>query len=193
MLNYYNSFGESLRKAFFQVVSIITTTGFYGVDFMDWPDFSKAVLLILLLTGACAGSTAGGIKMSRIIIAFKTIKSSIVKLVHPHTVTTVNFEGKRVDEETKSFIAVYVMAFFIILFSVTFVVMAQGHDYETAFSAVLSCFNNVGPALGVVGHSGNYNIFNDVTKILMSLLMLTGRLEIFPVLILFAPSTWKKR
>lgn len=193
VLNYYSNFGESLRKAFFQVVSIITTTGFYGVDFMDWPDFSKAILLVLLLTGACAGSTAGGIKISRLIIGFKIIKSSVTKLVHPHNVTTITFEGKRVDNETSSFIAVYIAAFFAILFGVTFVVMAQGHDYETSFSAVLSCFNNVGPALGMVGHSGNYNIFNDFTKILMSLLMLTGRLEIFPVLILFAPSTWRKK
>lgn len=192
VLHYYNSFGESLRKAFFQVSAIITTTGFYDVDFMDWPDFSRAILLLLLLTGACAGSTAGGIKISRLIISAKVIISSAKQLAHPRSVNSLKFEGKQVDKETRSFISIYMTTFFAILFIATFITMFQGHDYETSFSAILSCFNNVGPALGLVGHSGNYNIFNDFTKIMMSLLMLVGRLEIFPLVILFMPSTWRK-
>lgn len=189
---FYSSFGEAVRKAFFQVASIITTTGFSNVEFMAWPQLSRAVILMLLFTGACAGSTAGGIKISRIAIMAKAVYRSIHQLAHPHEVSCIKFEGKVVDRETRSFVCTYMTVFFLILFISTFFAMLQGHDFETSFSAMLSCFNNVGPALGLVGHSGNYNIFNGSIKLFMSLIMLIGRLEIFPVLILFMPSTWEK-
>ena len=192
VMNYYGSFGDSIRKAFFQVTSVISTTGFSNVEFMNWPQLSRAVILVLLFTGACAGSTAGGIKISRIIIMAKVVYRSIHQLAHPHEVSCIKFEGKVVDRETRSFVCTYMTTFFVILFLSTFVTMFQGHDFETSFSAMLSCFNNVGPALGLVGHSGNYNIFNDGIKLFMSLIMLVGRLEIFPMLILFMPSTWEK-
>ena len=192
VMNYYGSFGDSIRKAFFQVTSVISTTGFSNVEFMNWPQLSRAVILVLLFTGACAGSTAGGIKISRIIIMAKVVYRSIHQLAHPHEVSCIKFEGKVVDRETRSFVCTYMTTFFVILFLSTFTVMFQGHDFETSFSAMLSCFNNVGPALGLVGHSGNYNIFNDGIKLFMSLIMLVGRLEIFPMLILFMPSTWEK-
>ena len=192
VMNYYGSFGDSIRKAFFQVTSVISTTGFSNVEFMNWPQLSRAVILVLLFTGACAGSTAGGIKISRIIIMAKVVYRSIHQLAHPHEVSCIKFEGKVVDRETRSFVCTYMTTFFVILFLSTFAVMFQGHDFETSFSAMLSCFNNVGPALGLVGHSGNYNIFNDGIKLFMSLIMLVGRLEIFPMLILFMPSTWEK-
>ena len=192
VVNYYGSFGDSIRKAFFQVTSVISTTGFSNVEFMNWPQLSRAVILVLLFTGACAGSTAGGIKISRIIIMTKVVYRSIHQLAHPHEVSCIKFEGKVVDRETRSFVCTYMTTFFVILFLSTFAVMFQGHDFETSFSAMLSCFNNVGPALGLVGHSGNYNIFGGGTKLLMSLIMLVGRLEIFPMLILFMPSTWEK-
>ena len=192
VMNYYGSFGDSIRKAFFQVTSVISTTGFSNVEFMNWPQLSRAVILVLLFTGACAGSTAGGIKISRIIIMAKVVYRSIHQLAHPHEVSCIKFEGKVVDRETRSFVCTYMTTFFVILFLSTFAVMFQGHDFETSFSAMLSCFNNVGPALGLVGHSGNYNIFGGGTKLLMSLVMLIGRLEIFPMLILFMPSTWEK-
>lgn len=192
VMNYYGSFGDSIRKAFFQVTSVISTTGFSNVEFMNWPQLSRAIILVILFTGACAGSTAGGIKISRIIIMAKVVYRSIHQLAHPHEVSCIKFEGKVVDRETRSFVCTYMTAFFIILFLSTFAVMFQGHDFETSFSAILSCFNNVGPALGLVGHSGNYNIFGGGTKLLMSLIMLVGRLEIFPMLILFMPSTWEK-
>ena len=188
----YASFGEALRKAFFQVTATISTTGFSNVEFMNWPQLSRAMILVILFTGACAGSTAGGIKISRIIIMAKVVYRSIHQLAHPHEVSCIKFEGKVVDRETRSFVCTYMTTFFVILFLSTFAVMFQGHDFETSFSAVLSCFNNVGPALGLVGHSGNYNIFGGGTKLLMSLIMLVGRLEIFPMLILFMPSTWEK-
>ncbi len=192
VMNYYGSFGDSVRKAFFQVTSVISTTGFSNVEFMNWPQLSRAVILVLLFTGACAGSTAGGIKISRIIIMAKVVYRSIHQLAHPHEVSCIKFEGKVVDRETRSFVCTYMTTFFVILFLSTFVTMFQGHDFETSFSAMLSCFNNVGPALGLVGHSGNYNIFGGGTKLLMSFIMLVGRLEIFPMLILFMPSTWEK-
>lgn len=192
VMNYYGSFGDSIRKAFFQVTSVISTTGFSNVEFMNWPQLSRAVILVLLFIGACAGSTAGGIKISRIIIMAKVVYRSIHQLAHPHEVSCIKFEGKVVDRETRSFVCTYMTTFFVILFLSTFVTMFQGHDFETSFSAMLSCFNNVGPALGLVGHSGNYNIFGGGTKLLMSFIMLVGRLEIFPMLILFMPSTWEK-
>lgn len=192
VIGYYSGFGEAIRKAFFQVTSTVSTTGFSNVEFMNWPQLSRAVILVLLFTGACAGSTAGGIKISRIIIMAKVVYRSIHQLAHPHEVACIKFEGKIVDRETRSFVCTYMTTFFVILFLSTFAVMFQGHDFETSFSAILSCFNNVGPALGLVGHSGNYNIFNEGTKLFMSLIMLIGRLEIFPMLILFMPSTWEK-
>lgn len=189
---YYGDFATALRKAFFQCAAVISTTGFGGVEFMNWPMLCHSVLLVLLFTGACAGSTAGGIKISRIIMAFKMLRKESRRLAHPHEVTTIKFEGKFVDKETRSFIMVYMSAFFVILAISSITIMVMGHDYETAFSAVLSCLNNVGPALGDVGHGGVYNMFNGAEKLFLALLMLTGRLEIFPILILFMPSTWRR-
>lgn len=189
---YYGDFGVAIRKAFFQTGAIISTTGFGGVEFMNWPMLCHSVILVLLFTGACAGSTAGGIKISRIIMMFKMLRKESHRLAHPHEVTTIKFEGKIVDKETRSFIMVYISAFFAILAVASIVIMMMGHDYETSFSAVLSCFNNVGPALGEVGHGGVYNMFSGIEKLFLSLLMLTGRLEIFPMLILFMPSTWRR-
>ncbi|MBQ2998062.1 MAG: TrkH family potassium uptake protein, partial [Oscillospiraceae bacterium] len=189
---YYGDFATALRKSFFQCAAVISTTGFGGVEFMNWPMLCHSVLLVLLFTGACAGSTAGGIKISRIIMAFKMLRKESHRLAHPHEVTTIKFEGKFVDKETRSFIMVYMSAFFVILAVSSITVMVMGHDYETAFSAVLSCLNNVGPALGDVGHGGVYNMFNGAEKLFLALLMLTGRLEIFPILIHFMPSTWRR-
>ena len=189
---YYGDFGVAIRKAFFQTGAIISTTGFGGVEFMNWPMLCHSVILVLLFTGACAGSTAGGIKISRIIMMFKMLRKESHRLAHPHEITTIKFEGKIVDKETRSFIMVYISAFFAILAVASIVIMMMRHDYETSFSAVLSCLNNVGPALGEVGHGGVYNMFGVIEKLFLSLLMLTGRLEIFPMLILFMPSTWRR-
>ncbi len=189
---YYGDFGVAIRKAFFQTAATVSTTGFGGVEFMNWPMLCHSVILILLFTGACAGSTAGGLKLSRIIMTFKMLRKESHRLAHPHEVTTIKFEGKFVDKETRNFIMVYMSAFFAILAISSIAVMIMGHDYETAFSATLSCLNNVGPALGEVGHGGVYTMFSAPTKLFMALLMLTGRLEIFPILILFMPSTWRR-
>lgn len=190
--DYYGSIGIAIRKAFFQTASIISTTGFGGVEFMNWSFFCHAIILILMFTGGCAGSSAGGIKMSRIIMSIKMLRKEAHRLAHPHEITTIKFEGKFVDKETRSFIMVYFSAFFVILAISSVIIMMMGQNFETAFSAALSCLNNVGQALGDVGHSGNFNVFNVPTKLFMTMLMLTGRLEIFPMLILFMPSTWRK-
>ncbi len=189
---YYGSFDVAMRKAFFQTTATISTTGFCGNEFMNWPIICHAIILIFMFTGACAGSTACGLKLSRIIMTFKMLRKESHRLAHPHEVTTIKFEGKIVDKDTRSFIMVYMSAFFVILAVSSIAVMMLGYDYETAFSATLSCFNNIGPGLGEIGHSGYFGFFSDGTKIFMSLLMLTGRLEIFPMLILFMPSTWRR-
>lgn len=191
-IEYYGNFGIAIRKAFFGTTAVISTTGFGGVEFMNWPAICHAVVLILLFTGGCAGSTAGGLKLSRIIMTFKMLRKESHRLAHPHEVTTIKFEGKNIDKETRSFIMVYMSVFFVSLAISSIAVMMMGHDYETAFTAVLTCLNNVGPGLGEIGHSGYFGFFGNGAKIFLSLLMLTGRLEIFPMLILFMPSTWRK-
>lgn len=191
-INYYGSFGVAIRKAFFGITAVISTTGFGGVEFMNWPIFAHAIIILLLFIGGCAGSTAGGLKLSRIIMTFKMLRKESHRLAHPHEVTTIKFEGKIIDKETRSFIMVYMSVFFVVLAVSSMVVMMMGYDYETAFSGVLSCLNNVGPGLGKIGHSGYFGFFGDIEKIFLSLLMLTGRLEIFPMLILFMPSTWRR-
>ncbi len=190
--DYYGDFGVAIRKAFFQTTAVISTTGFGGIEYMNWPMLCHSVILVLLFTGACAGSTAGGIKISRIIMTFKMLRKESHRLAHPHEITTIKFEGKIVDRETRNFIMVYMSAFFVILAISSITIMVVGHDYETAFSAALTCLNNVGPGLGEIGHAGYFGFFNDLSKLIFSFLMLTGRLEIFPMLILYMPSTWRK-
>lgn len=190
--DYYGNFGVAIRKAFFQTTAVISTTGFGGLEYMNWPMLCHSVILVLLFTGACAGSTAGGIKISRIIMTFKMLRKESHRLAHPHEITTIKFEGKIVDRETRNFIMVYMSAFFVILAISSITIMVVGHDYETAFSAALTCLNNVGPGLGEIGHAGYFGFFNNLSKLIFSFLMLTGRLEIFPMLILFMPSTWRK-
>ena len=189
---YYGDFGVAIRKAFFQTTATISTTGFGGVEFMNWPIICHAIVIVLLFTGGCAGSTAGGLKLSRIIMTFKMLRKESHRLAHPHGVTTIKFEGKIIDKETRNFIMVYMSVFFVSLAVSSIAVMMMGHDYETAFTAALSCINNVGPGLGEIGHSGYFGFFGGGAKIFLSLLMLTGRLEIFPILILFMPSTWRR-
>ena len=191
-VDYYGSFEIAIRKAFFGITAVISTTGFGGVEFMNWPIICHAIILILLFTGGCAGSTAGGLKLSRVIMTFKMLRKESHRLAHPHEVTTIKFEGKIVDKETRNFIMVYMSVFFVVLSVSSIAVMMMGYDYETAFTGVLTCLNNVGPGLGKIGHSGYFGFFGDFEKIFLSLLMLTGRLEIFPMLILFMPSTWRK-
>ena len=192
-LSFYAGFWESLRYSSFQVGSIITTTGFASADFNLWNPFSQAILLGLMMIGACAGSTGGGMKVSRAVIASKMIFREVGYEVHPREVSTLTFEGKPVDASVKMGISAYFLAYFVLLFGGTLLLTLEGKDLVTTFSAVTACFNNIGPGLGFVGPMGNYAGFSDGGKILLSFLMLAGRLEIFPILLLFSKNLWRIR
>ncbi len=189
----YEGFSETFRQASFQVASIMTTTGFSTTDFNQWPLFSKAVLFGLTLIGACAGSTAGGFKVTRVVILVKKIRSEIKRLMHPRSVKVVTFEGKRLEESTTTGVAVY-LAIYIICYLVVFLAISlfDNFDFETNFSAVTACFNNIGPGFGKVGPMGSFVEYSPVSKIILSISMLLGRLEIFPLVILALPATWSK-
>ena len=184
---------DTIRTAFFQTSSIITTTGFATADFNLWPGFSKMILLILMFVGACAGSTGGGIKVSRFIIGIKTVFRDIKHMLHPRSVGGVKFEEKTVDNQTINGISVYFMVYFIIYLAILLLLSLEAFDFETNFSAVAACFNNIGPGFSAVGPTANFSIYSPFSKILLSLAMLLGRLEIFPILIVFTPSFWKKK
>ncbi len=189
----FGNVGESIRYAFFQVSSIITTTGFATYDYNDWPALSKIVLVLLMFCGSCVGSTCGGIKVGRLILLVKSGLSEIKYMLHPRAVVTVRSEGKPVEAEvirgTSSYMVVYIMLFTVSMF---FLEMVEECDLVTGFTAVSACLNNVGPGLGEVGPAGNFAMMTPFSKYLLSFDMLAGRLEIFPLLMLFAPSTWKR-
>ncbi len=197
-LNIYpmiGSVGDAVRHAFFQVASIITTTGYSSVDFNLWPDASKAIIVVLMFIGGCAGSTAGGIKISRFVIAIKTVIKDIKKMLHPRSVACVKLDGKKVDDKTINSVSTY-FAFYFIIFLLIFLLVSfdpGNFDFETNFTAVSACFNNIGPGLAAVGPMGSFAAYSGAAKVLLSFAMLLGRLEIFPLLLIFTPSMWKKK
>lgn len=188
----YESIGETIKHAFFQVGSIITTTGFATTDYNNWPLLSKTILVMLMFIGACAGSTGGGIKVSRITILFKTIKKELHILMHPRLVKKIKVDGHAVPHEvirsTNVFIAVYFVIFFISLLLIS----VDNLDFTSSFTAVAATLNNIGPGLDAVGPTGNFAGFSIFSKYILMFDMLAGRLEIFPMLILFHPACWKK-
>lgn len=190
----YNSLSQSIRLSAFQVASIITTTGYATADFNTWPVLSKGILLILMFLGACAGSTGGGFKISRVVLLLKAVKREFHRLIHPRSRTTIRFEGKNVDEGTISGVECY-LALYVICFVSIFLILCfeKNFDIETNFSAAASCFNNIGPGLGSVGPALNFADYSAVSKIVLSIAMLLGRLELFPLIITLAPSTWTKK
>ncbi len=188
-----SSASDSLRLSFFQVSSIITTTGFSTANFDMWPSFSKAILTLLMCLGACAGSTGGGIKISRAVILFKLILRELKRMLHPRSVTSVKFEGKNVDDQTLSSVATYFAVYALVMVSAILVVSVEPFDFETNVTAVIATFNNIGPGLGGVGPASNFAAYSPLSKIVFSFAMLLGRLEIFPLIIALSPSTWKKK
>ena len=189
----YQSFGASLRYALFQVSSIITTTGYATADFNTWPAFSKAILVILMFVGACAGSTGGGMKVARVVILVKTSFCDMRRMLHPNAVATVRFEGKPIGEKNIRSVHLF-LTVYLIVFTVSCLLLSlEEMDLVTTFTAVAACMNNIGPGLEVVGPMGNFASFSLWAKLLLSFDMLVGRLEIFPMLLLFAPSIWKRR
>lgn len=189
----YQNAGVSLRHAFFQVSTIITTTGYATVDFGVWPQYAQHLLLLLMIIGACAGSTGGGLKVSRVILLFKMAKQELRRLIHPRMVTVVRLDGKRADDGLMHTTLAYFVMYILIVCVSTLLLSLNGLDLTTNLSAELACFNNIGPGLGLVGPVLNYSVYTIPEKILLTLNMLFGRLEIFPMLVLFTPAIWRRR
>ncbi len=190
---YFNTVEETVRAAFFQVSSIITTSGFATTDFNLWPTLSKSVLLLLMFCGACAGSTGGGFKISRIQLLFGAVKRDLRRLLHPRSVGVIKMEGKRLDESVISGTSAY-LALYLLLFVAGFLLISfEPFSIETNFSAMASCFNNIGPALDAAGPMSNYAAYSPFSKIILSFAMLFGRLELYPLLFVLIPSTWTKK
>jgi len=188
----YESVGQALKHAAFQVASIMTTTGYATTDFDVWPQLSRTILVLLMFIGACAGSTGGGIKVSRIVILFKTIKKELDAFLHPRSVKKIHFEERPVEHETLRAINVFMIAYLVTFTVSILVVTLDGFDLTTNFTAVAATFNNIGPGLSGVGPTMNYSAFSDLSKCVLIFDMLAGRLELFPVLLCLYPSTWKK-
>lgn len=176
--------GETILHAAFQVASIITTTGFSSTDFDLWPEFSRTILVILMFIGACAGSTGGGIKVSRIAIMVKTVAKELSFIIHPRNVRKTRFEGKPVEHEVLRSINVFLVSYLIIFVLSTLIVSLDNLDGITNFTAVASAVNNIGPGLAKAGPTQNFSIFSNLSKMVLIFDMLAGRLEIFPMLIL---------
>ncbi len=188
----YGTLEEALRTSFFQVASMITTTGFATADYDQWPVFSKSIILLLMIIGACAGSTGGGIKCARVLLLVKSLKRNIRKNLHPRTVQVVKVNDREISEDVISNTNAYLAAYFIIVVALVVLLSFDGYSIETNLSSALCTFNNIGPGLGSVGPTLNFSGYGPVSKIALSLAMITGRLEIFPILSLFSRSTWKK-
>ena len=189
----YGTLEEAIRHAAFQVGSIITTTGYATTDYDLWPSFSKTILLCLMVVGACAGSTGGGLKVARLLLLFKGLRRNIRQMLNPRKVELVRNNGQVVDEKVLDNTNAYLAAYVIILFGVFAIISLDGFSTGTNFSAVLCTFNNIGPGLEAVGPTCNFCAFSPLSKLVLSWAMLAGRLEIFPILVLFSKRTWKQR
>lgn len=188
----YGSLSTALRHAFFQVGSIITTTGFATTDFDLWPETSKIILVILMLVGACAGSTGGGIKVSRILLLFKAIRKELLTIIHPRLIRKTKMDDHVVSHETIRSTNVFISVYFVIMFLSLLLISVDNHDFTTNFTAVAATLNNIGPGLAGVGPTKNFSFFSDFSKLVLIFDMLAGRLELFPVLVILVPSCWKK-
>ena len=193
ILSIYKEPLKAFRYAVFQVSSVITTTGFATADFNLWPEFSKCILMTLMVVGACAGSTGGGMKVSRVLILLKSIKRDLKQIVHPKSVNIVKVNEKKVREETVHDAFIYLIAYVGIVILSILIVSLNNFDFTTTFSGVLTTINNVGPGFEKVGPIENFSAFSSLSKIVFCLDMLIGRLEIFPFLVLFSPNMWRKR
>ena len=190
ILSICGSFGKALEEAFFQVSSIITTTGFASADFNLWPQTSKTILVLLMFIGACAESTGGGIKVSRLVILIKTIRKELASIIHPRSVKKIKMEGKPVEHEVLRSTNVFMITYVILFAFSVLLISFNGFDLTTNFTAVAATLNNIGPGLELVGPTGNFGFFSSFSKYVLMFDMLAGRLELFPMLLFFSPSTW---
>ncbi len=189
----YQSLGETIRHAFFQVGSVITTTGFSTVDYDLWPELSKCILVILMFTGACSGSTGGGIKFARIVILFKTIRKELSLSIHPREIRKVRMDGHAINHDVIRSTNVFMSIYFILLLASTLLISVDEYNFTTNFTAVAATLNNIGPGLDLVGPSQNFSIFSVFSKFVLMFDMIAGRLELFPMMVLLLPDTWKRR
>ncbi len=189
----YGTWEETIRHSAFQVSTIMTTTGFATTDFDLWPTFSRSILLLLMIVGACAGSTGGGFKCARVLLILKSLRRNIRKILQPRKVQVVRINGKVVDEQVLDNANAYLAAYIVIIILCILVISLDGFSVETNLTATLACFNNIGPGLDAVGPTCNFSAFSDLSKIVLSVAMLAGRLEIFPMLVLCSRSTWRRK
>lgn len=189
----YPTIGEAARHAFFQIGSIITTTGYATADFDLWPSMSKTILVVLMFIGACAGSTGGGMKVSRLVILFKTIRKELSLIIHPREVRKIRIDGHTIEHSILRSTNVFLVIYFVLLLSSTLLISIDEFDFTTNFTAVVSALNNIGPGLNQVGPTQNFSIFSAFSKFILMFDMLAGRLELFPMMVLFMPSTWKHK
>ena len=192
-LSYYPRVYDAFHHAAFTVSSIITTTGYGTVDFNLWPELSRVILVFLMIIGACAGSTGGGLKVSRLIILFRAARAEIHRLLHPHTVKVMQMDGKPISRESIRSVSTYLILYVFLVMASVLLVSLDNFDGSTTLTAVLATFNNIGPGLGLVGPTGSFAAFSPLSKIVLCLDMLFGRLELYPMLVLFCPSTWKRK
>lgn len=192
-LHIYGNLLHAFRYASFQVASIITTTGFCTTDFNLWPELSKTILLALMMAGACAGSTGGGMKISRLMILLKSIKQEVKRMLHPKAVTIVRLNGKKVGTDTMQGVYIYFICYILIMMASVLLVSINNFDFATSFSAVLTTLNNIGPGISQVGPVENFHQFSVLSKLVFCVDMLVGRLEIFPYLLLLSPVLWRRR
>ena len=194
-VNIYHLFGnvgDSLRHAAFQVASIISTTGFASTDFDKWPEFSRTLLVLLMFIGACAGSTGGAIKCSRVLLLLRAIRREIRQVIHPRAVNVVKLDGHVVDEKDLRSTMIFFAAYIFITLAATLLVSVDDFSFGSTFTAVVTCIGNVGPGLEMVGPMGNFSAFSGFSKLVLSLCMILGRLEIIPILVLFSGTAWKR-
>ena len=190
--SHFSSYADAIRAAAFQVASVISTTGFSTADFNRWPELSRMLLVILMFIGACAGSTGGGMKCSRILVILRTIKAQVRSIIHPRAVSVVKLDGAPLSDSTVRTIYTYFATYIFITFVSALVVGLDNFSFGTTLTAVITCISNVGPGLEAVGPMGNFAAFSPLSKIILSFDMIIGRLEIFPILVLFSRSAWKR-
>ena len=193
ILPMFDTAGSALHHAAFSVSSIITTTGFCTENFDLWPEFSRTILVFLMIVGACAGSTGGGLKVSRLVILFKAVGNELQMLVRPHTVKVIQMDGKVVSRDVIRSVSNYFITYVVLMLVSILLVSLDNFDATTNVTSVLATFNNIGPGLSLVGPIGNYAAFSSLSKIVLSLDMLFGRLELYPMLVLLLPGTWTKK
>lgn len=188
----YGGFAEALRYSSFTVASLVSSTGFGTADFTQWPQYSQWLLVIIMFVGACAGSTGGGLKLSRVMMLLKAAFSDMRRVIWPRRVSRLQMEGQRVEQTVIRAVFSYSTLYMLLVLAGTLLISFDGFDTATNFTAALTCLSNMGPGLGLIGPAGNFSIFSDLSKLLMSFLMLAGRLELYPILVLFFPSVWKR-